>query len=73
MKTVPVRIREDQQTELEEIAAIMPIRSDVSRLVESAVDWFIQNHGPVYRAHAEKVRGELAQMQRQAVVVEITR
>jgi hypothetical protein len=73
MKTTPVRIREDQYDELEELAAILPIRSSVSALVERAVDWLIQNEGPVYREHFEKLRTELSQVQRQPVVMEMNR
>jgi hypothetical protein len=73
MKTIPVRIRVDQYDELEELAAIVPTKASVSAFVERAVDWLIQNEGPVYRAHFEKLRSELSQVQRQPVVMEINR
>lgn len=52
---------------------MMPTKASVSAFVERAVDWFIQNEGPVHREHYEKLRADLSRMQRQPVVMEVHR
>jgi len=59
MKTVSVRIREDQAKRLEQVVGYLPGTKSINGLVQDSVDNFIEFEAGVYEAAYKEAREKL--------------
>jgi hypothetical protein len=62
VKTVSVRITEEQHEQLREIAELVPGGS-VNGFVQRGVELLLEVEGPVYREHGQRLRAALTERQ----------